>query len=145
MLFRSGIGLNWEQLVIENVGLFSRMGLNDGQDQAWAYTDTNWSVSLGMSVKGAAWHRIGDIFGLAGVVSGAWRANQKFLEAGGLGILAGDGALTYGTEKVVETYYDFPVWKTVRAAVDYQFISNPAFNRDRGPVSVFGARLHWEL
>ncbi len=140
-----GIGLNWEQLVTENVGLFSRLGSNDGQDQAWAYTDANWSVSIGMSVKGAAWHRIGDIFGVAGVVSGAWRANQKFLEAGGLGILAGDSALTYGTEKVVETYYDFPVWETVRAAVDYQFISNPAFNRDRGPVSVFGARLHWEL
>jgi len=29
--------------------------------------------------------------------------------------------------------------------VDYQFISNPAFNRDRGPVSVFEGRLHWEL
>jgi high affinity Mn2+ porin len=62
-----------------------------------------------------------------------------------VGILDGDGALTYGSEKVVETYYDFQIWKTIHVAVDYQFISNPAFNRDRGPVSVFGGRLHWEL
>ena len=98
-----------------------------------------------MSVKGDAWQRPGDTFGLAGIVSGASRDNQKFLEAGGTDMLDGDGALSYGREKVLETYYDFQIWKTVHAALDYQFISNPAFNRDRGPVSVFGARLHWEL
>jgi hypothetical protein len=89
--------------------------------------------------------RSDDTFGLAGVLSGASHQNQEFLEAGGLGILAGDGALTYGSEKVVETYYDLPIWKIIHVALDYQFVSNPAFNRDRGPVSVFGARLHWEL
>ncbi len=143
--YKYGFGLNWEQEVAKNVGLFSRLGWNDGHEQAWAYTDVNWTASLGVSVKGEAWQRRDDTFGLAGIVSGASSSNQKFLEAGGLGILAGDGALTYGSEKVLETYYDFPIWETVRAAVDYQFISNPAFNRDRGPVSVFGGRLHWEL
>jgi high affinity Mn2+ porin len=29
--------------------------------------------------------------------------------------------------------------------MDYQFVVNPAFNRDRGPVSVFGTRIHWEF
>lgn len=62
-----------------------------------------------------------------------------------MGILDGDGALSYGSEKALETYYDFQIWETLHAAVDYQFISNPAFNRDRGPVSVFEGRLHWEL
>jgi high affinity Mn2+ porin len=102
-------------------------------------------LSLGASVKGDAWNRSDDFFGLAGVIDGASRQNQEFLQAGGLGILDGDGALTYGTEKVVETYYDLPIWKMFRFALDYQFVSNPAFNRDHGPVSVFGARLHWEL
>jgi high affinity Mn2+ porin len=121
------------------------LGWNDGDEQAQAYTDVNWTASLGVSVKGDTWQRPDDTFGLAGVVSGASSSNQKFLEAGGLGILAGDGALSYGSEKALETYYDIQAWKTVHAAVDYQFISNPAFNRDRGPVSVFGGRFHWEL
>jgi high affinity Mn2+ porin len=143
--YKYGFGLNWEQEIAENAGLFSRLGWNDGHEQAWAYDDANWTASLGVSVKGDRWQRPGDTFGLAGIVSGASRSNQRFLNAGGLGILAGDGALTYGSEKVMETYYDSPIWKTVHAALDYQFISNPAFNRDRGPVSVLGVRLHWEL
>jgi high affinity Mn2+ porin len=67
------------------------------------------------------------------------------LEAGGTGILAGDGALSYSIEKIIETYYDAKIWKTIHVSFDYQFIADPAFNRDRGPVSVVGARLHWEL
>jgi high affinity Mn2+ porin len=121
------------------------LGWNDGDEQAQAYTDVNWTASLGVRVKADIWQRPGDTFGLAGVVSGASNSNQKFLEAGGLGILAGDGALSYGSEKVLETYYSFQIWKTIYATVDYQFVSNPAFNRDCGPVSVLGGRLHWEL
>ncbi len=143
--YKYGVGLNWEQEVAENVGMFSRLGWNDGHEQAWAYADANWTASIGVSVKGGQWQRPGDTYGLAGIVSGASRSNQQYLNAGGLGIEAGDGALTYGSEKVMETYYDFQIWKPVHVAVDYQFISNPAFNRDRGPVSVFGLRLHWEL
>jgi len=143
--YKYGFGLNWEQEVAKNVGLFSRLGWNDGDEQAQAYTDVNWTASLGVSVKGDGWQRPDDTYGLAGIVSGASSSNQKFLETGGLGILAGDGALSYGSEKVLETYYSCQIWKPIYATVDYQFISNPAFNRDRGPVSVFGGRLHWEL
>ncbi|MGC1812149.1 MAG: carbohydrate porin [Candidatus Binataceae bacterium] len=143
--YKYGFGLNWEQEIAKNAGIFSRLGWNDGRTQAMEYTDANWTASLGVSVKGNRWQRPGDTVGLAGVLSGASRQQQKFLAAGGVGILDGDGALTYGSEKVVETYYDFQIWKTIHVAVDYQFISNPAFNRDRGPVSVFGGRLHWEL
>ena len=73
------------------------------------------------------------------------RVHQQFLRAGGTGILAGDGTLSYGCEKIIETYYDFEIGKTVHGALDYQFVTDPAFNRDRGPVSVFGARLHWSF
>jgi high affinity Mn2+ porin len=82
---------------------------------------------------------------MAGVLNGFSPWHQRFFEDGGTGILAGDGALRYGIEQIIETYYDVAVWKTVHFAVDYQFIVNPACNRDRGPVSVFGVRLHWEL
>jgi len=143
--YKYGFGLNWEQEVAKNVGLFSRLGWNDGHEEAWTFTDVNWTASLGVSAKGEAWRRADDTFGVAGVVSGASRANQQFLEAGGVDMLDGDGALNYGCEKVLETYYDFQIYKNVHGALDYQFITDPAFNRDRGPVSVFGARLHWQF
>jgi high affinity Mn2+ porin len=79
------------------------------------------------------------------VVSGISRANQRILGAGGTHIIDGDRALSYGWERVLETYYDFRIRKQIHGALDYQFITNPAFNRDRGPVSVFGARVPWEL
>ncbi len=143
--YKYGFGLNWEQEVAKNVGLFSRLGWNDGQEECWTYTDVNWTASLGVSVKGEAWRRPGDTFGLAGIVNGASHDNQEFLEAGGTDMLDGDGALSYSSEKILETYYDFQICKHVHGTLDYQFITNPAFNRARGPVSVFGARLHWEL
>jgi high affinity Mn2+ porin len=140
-----GFGLNLEQKVTNNLGIFSRFGWNNGQTEGWMYTDANWTVSLGASVTGSAWHRPNDEAGLAFVTSGASASAQKFLEAGGLDVVDGDGALTYGSEKVMEAYYNFPIWKTVRATVDYEFVDNPAFNRDRGPVSVFGTRFHWQF
>lgn len=143
--YKYGFGLNWEQEITKNVGLFSRLGWNDGQEETWTFTDINYSASLGISVNGAGWNRPDDTFGLAGILGGASSANQKFLEAGGEDMLDGDGALNYGWEKVVETYYDFKIWKNFHGAVDYQFVMNPAFNRARGPVSVFGARFHWEF
>jgi high affinity Mn2+ porin len=143
--FKYGLGLNWEQEIARNVGLFSRLGWNDGHEETWTFTDANWSASLGVSVQGQAWRRPDDTFGLAGVVSGASRDNQKFLEAGGLDMLDGDGALNYGCEKILETYYDFQVCKHLHSTLDYQFITNPAFNRARGPVSVLGGRVHWDF
>jgi high affinity Mn2+ porin len=142
--YKYGFGLNWEQELSKDVGLFSRVGWNDGHEVAWAYTDANWSVSLGTSIKGAKWNRPGDTVGLVGVLSGASPDQIAFLKAGGTGILNGDGNLTYSPEEVLEAYYDFPIGKTAHFTMDYQFVGDPAFNSDRGPVSVFGVRLHWE-
>jgi high affinity Mn2+ porin len=140
-----GFGINWEQEIVKNVGVFSRLGWNDGNEQGWMFTDVDYAGSLGVSVKGEFWHRPGDTFGLAGLMNGITQTEQAFFAAGGTGILAGDGNLNYGWEKILETYYDFQIWKTIHGTVDYQFISDPAFNQDRGPVSVFAARLHWEF
>jgi high affinity Mn2+ porin len=143
--YKYGFGLNWEQEIANNVGVFSRLGWNDGEEQGWMFSDVAYAASLGISIKGAAWNRPDDTFGLAGVGSGIPHVAQQFFNDGGLGILAGDGRLNYGWEKVVETYYDVAIWKSVHTSLDYQFIDDPAFNRDRGPVSVFGVRVHWEL
>lgn len=141
--YKYGFGLNIEQEITKNIGIFSRLGWSDGNNEAWVFSDVDRTATLGLSVKGESWRRPNDTVGLAGALNGISRVHQDFFAAGGLGILAGDGALTYGWEQVIETYYDFQVWKTVHLTLDYQFVNHPAFNRDRGPVSVLGARVHW--
>jgi len=143
--YKFGFGLNLEQEIAGNVGVFSRLGWSDGNNQGWVFSDVDYTATAGLSLKGEAWQRAGDTFGLAGVANGLSHVHQEFFAAGGTGILAGDGNLNYGWEKIVETYYDFKIWNSVHSSLDYQFIDNPAFNRDRGPVSVFGARVHWEF
>ena len=143
--YKYGFGLNGELEVAKNVGLFSRLGWSDGQTEAWVFSDVDRTATLGVSIKGQPWSRPNDTVGVAGVLNGISRVHQQFLEAGGTGILAGDGALNYGWEKGLETYYDLQVTKAIHASLDYQFVSDPAFNRGRGPVSIFGARLHWEF
>ena len=143
--YKYGFGLNLEQEVMKNVGVFSRLGWNAGQTESWTFADVDRTASLGLSIKGEPWKRPDDTVGLAGVINGLAPVHRDFFAAGGTGILAGDGALTYGLEKILEVYYDFRVWKTLHVALDYQYINDPAYNRDRGPVSVLGARLHWEL
>jgi high affinity Mn2+ porin len=140
-----GFGVNWEQEVTNSVGLFSRLGWNDGKTMALQFSDANWSTSFGVSVKGDAWDRPNDTVGLGAVVSGISSHAQHFLEAGGVGIEDGDGALSYGWEKVLEAYYSYELREGIRATVDYQYIENPAFNKDLGPISVFGARIHAEF
>jgi high affinity Mn2+ porin len=143
--FKYGFAANLQQQIVNDIALFARGGWNDGREEAWAYTDVNYSGSLGFSVNGDLWHRSNDALGLAAVFSGISHENREFLEAGGTGILDGDGALSYGWEKAAEFYYAFDVWQSLILTLDYQFIADPAFNRDRGPVSVLGARLHWEF
>jgi high affinity Mn2+ porin len=143
--YKYGFGLNLEQELAKNIGAFARLGWSDGQTEAWVFSDVDRTATLGVSLKGEFWGRSNDTVGVGGVLNGVARVHRDFLAAGGTGILAGDGALSYGIEKIVEVYYDFKIWRAVHGTLDYQFISDPAFNRDRGPVSVFGARLHWEF
>ncbi|MDE2484347.1 MAG: carbohydrate porin [candidate division NC10 bacterium] len=138
-----GVGLNMDQELIEGVGVFMRLGWSDGQTDSWMFTDVDRTASLGASIKGRFWRRHDDTIGVGGVFNGITDVHRKYLAAGGLGILVGDGTLSYGWERLLEVYYDAALWKRLHAALDYQFIVNPAYNRDRGPASVFGMRVHW--
>jgi high affinity Mn2+ porin len=143
--YKYGFGLNLEQELTKGIGVFMRLGWSDGRNEAWVFSDVDHAASLGLSIKGEFWHRPDDTVGLAGALNGISNSHRDYLAAGGTGILAGDGALNYGVEQIAETYYDCRIWKTVHATLDYQFIANPAFNQDRGPVSVISARLHWDF
>lgn len=139
---RGGISMNLEQQLIPNVGLFVRAGVADGSKEPYEFTDVDRTVAAGLSISGKQWGRDNDTFGIAGVVNGISGVHQAFLNAGGLGILVGDGKLPNpGSEKIFETYYSFPVFST-KVTLDYQLIANPAYNRDRGPVSVLSFRVH---
>ncbi|WP_249123037.1 MULTISPECIES: carbohydrate porin [unclassified Bradyrhizobium] len=139
---RGGISMNLEQQLVPNVGLFVRAGIADGRREPYEFTDIDRTVAAGLSLSGKQWGRDGDTFGIAGVVNGITTVHQAFLNAGGLGILVGDGMLPNpGSEKIIEAYYSFPVF-AAKLTLDYQYIVNPAYNRDRGPVSVLGARFH---
>ncbi len=141
---RPGVGFNLEQQIVENVGFFMRAGIANGQREPYEFTDVDRTVAAGLSVSGKAWGRDGDTFGIAGVVNDISPIHRAFLNAGGLGILVGDGQLPNpGLEKILETYYSLPIlWS--KLTFDYQLITNPGYNRDRGPVSVFGVRAHWQ-
>jgi len=140
-----GVGLNWEQAITRDLGAFSRLGWSDGETEAWHFNDVDRTVTGGLSLRGTAWHRPTDTFGIGGGLNGISRIHQTYLAAGGLGILAGDGQLSYGWEKFFETYYDFLITQQLHASLHYQFVANPAFNSDRGPIHILGARIHWEF
>jgi high affinity Mn2+ porin len=137
-----GFVLNLEQAVTSDLGLFSRYSWNDGKEEIMSFTDITESFSLGASLKGTNWDRPDDVVGLAGVVNFLSAAERDFLAAGGLGILIGDGRLNYAPEGIVEAYYNYKIAAPLSLTLDYQFFDNPAYNQDRGPVSVFTARLH---
>lgn len=141
---KAGAGLNWEQDLGDDVGVFARAGFNDGRTETWAYTEIDRALSAGVVVKGSHWGRADDAWGLAGIASGLSGEHRAYLKAGGDGFILGDGRLSYEPEEVLETYYLWQPAKGLAITPDYQFVVNPGYNRDRGPVSVFGIRIHAE-
>lgn len=140
-----GLCFSIEQEVTNDIGLFSRIGWNDGKYATWAFTEIDKTVSLGLSVKGNKWNRSDDVLGIAGVINGISDTHRSFLKAGGYGFIIGDGSLNYGNEAILETYYSALLSKNFWLTLDYQFVKNPAYNKDRGPVHVFAIRGHIEF
>ena len=143
---RPGAALNVEQSLAADMGLFLRASVNEGSKEAFEFTEINRSLSLGLSMKGARWKRGDDTLGVAAVVNRLSSSAVRYFDAGGLGILIGDGRLPDpSSERIFETYYALRVAEPFTVSLDYQYLVNPAYNRDRGPVSLFAARLHAEF
>jgi len=140
------VALNIEQQITDNVGMFLRTGASQGSVAEQAFTDINQSLSAGVSLGGARWGRPDDTVGSAFAINEISRAGKQYLAAGGLGGIIGDGQLPHaGPEQIFESYYSVAILKYAHFAIDYQLINHPAYNRDRGPVSVFGLKLHVQL
>jgi high affinity Mn2+ porin len=143
---RPGVSLNLEQQVTQTLGVFARAGWNDGNLETWDNTDINRTAEVGVSINGKPWGRPDDTVGFAGVVNGISSNFEAFLNAGGLGVLVGDGQLPHpGLEQIFETYYSYALTPSTHLSLDYQFIANPAYNTDRGPVNIFSGRIHWQF
>jgi high affinity Mn2+ porin len=136
-----GYYLNLQQEITDDIGLFARWSWNDGRTEINAFTDIDQSLSFGARIKGTSWGRANDEIGLGYAWNMLTPDHFKYLAAGGLGILVGDGRLTYAPENVFEAYYAFQMTKGLIATADYQLLVNPGYNADRGPVHLFAGRL----
>ena len=139
---RTGVSLNLEQQLTETMGMFPRAGWADGNIEPWDFTDVDRTVSGGVAINGKTWGRPDDTIGVAGIINNISGVHQAFLNAGGLGILIGDGQLPNRGLRQFEAYYSYALTTATRLSFDYQFLNNPAYNRDRGPVNAFAVRLH---
>jgi high affinity Mn2+ porin len=137
-----GFVIGLEQELSDDLGLFSRLSWSPGQLEIMGWTDCDESASFGASLKGTRWGRPRDTVGLAGVIEGLSAEAIAYFTAGGLGILIGDGKMSYQPEAVTEVYYSYRPWRWLAVTLDYQFMVDPGYNADRGPVSFFTIRLH---
>lgn len=142
---KTGFGMSLEQKLTTDLGMFSRISWNDGKRESWAFTEVDQSITLGLSWIPQAFKNFEDTLGAAVIVNDISEDHRDYLAAGGYGFIIGDGKLKYASEKIIETYYLLKVTKNAQASIDYQFVANPAYNQDRGPASIFGFRLHYEL
>ena len=140
-----GAGLNFEQEILKDVGIFGRLGWNDGKTESFAFTAIDRLAQGGVSINGTKWKRKNDVVGSELTVSGLSAVHREYLALGGLDFLIGDGRLNYGTENIWESYYNARLFKEFSTTFDLQHIQNPAYNRDRGPVWVSSLRLHLEF
>lgn len=137
-----GLGFSIEQELTNEIGFFSRIGWNDGKYASWAFTEIDQTFTAGFSLKGNCWNRDEDNLGIAVANNGISSGHRNFLAEGGYGFIIGDGKMNYGHETIVEYYYNAKLLKFLWLSFDYQFVNNPAYNKDRGPVHVFGLRGH---
>jgi high affinity Mn2+ porin len=140
---RVGASLNLEQPLSSIFGIFARAGTASGNVETYEFTDIDRTVSAGLSLKGSHWRRADDTVAVAVVVNRISAARERFLNAGGLGVVVGDGQLPHpGPEQILETYYRLSVFGQTHLTLDYQWVNHPGYNRDRGPVSIIAVRMH---
>lgn len=142
---KTGVGVNLEQATTSNAGVFARAMWADGKTETYAYSEIDRSLSIGALIKGNSWGRAGDAFGIALARNALSGVHRDYLAAGGLGFFIGDGRLNYRPETILEAYYSLNLGRDTSMTLDWQHIRNPAYNADRGPVTVFSVRLHTEF
>lgn len=141
-----GFGISADQYLSKDFGVFAKLSYNNGHTETWYFTEIDRSLSFGGVLKGSSWKRADDELGLAFVANGLSNPHKDYLAAGGYGFIIGDGKLNYAPELIAELDYKINAFqKKFWLTPGYQFILNPAYNKDRGPVNVFSIRAHVEF
>jgi high affinity Mn2+ porin len=140
-----GFGINYEQELSDETGMFFRASWNDGNNETWAFTEIDHSVSGGF-VKDNLFGRKEDRLNIGFAFNGISDLHRQYLAKGGYGFIIGDGKLpNYGLETIFEINYNTKITEWLSVTPDYQLVINPAYNQDRGPVHTFALRLHTEF
>ena len=134
-----------EQAITEDIGLFFRGMYSDGKMEVYSYTSADQSISFGALMKGLRWGREKDAAGLGYAQSWISKIHAQYLNMGGIDGFIGDGKINQRPEQVVDIFYQWHVVKSTWLSVDYQHLVNPGYNADRGPVNIYGARVHFEF
>lgn len=137
-----GCAFTWEQTLSEYIGGFTRLSWNDGRNETWMFTEIDHSAMIGLLIQGTLWSRSQDIIGIATGFNGISSSHSSYLAHGGLGFIIGDGALRYAPEQLIEIFYNFRFSHNLAISADFQEFWNPAYNADRGHISVFSLRFH---
>jgi hypothetical protein len=140
-----GFGLNIEQEIFKDIGIFSRLGWNDGKTESFAFTAIDRLATGGISVNGTRWHRPFDTVATEFTASGISGVHAEYLAMGGHDFLIGDGRLEYGPECIWESYYSARLFPGLFASFDLQHVNNPAYNQQRGPLWIESLRFHFEV
>ena len=135
------LNLEWPLADDGETGVYARAGWNDGRTEMWGFADVDRLLSTGVQIAGVRWGRAEDRIGIGWARAGASEDHLDYLARGGRGLFVGDGANRPGYEYVFEMYYRLQLGKYVQLSPDYQRIVNPGYNRDRGPVNIYGLRL----
>jgi len=131
--------------VLDDLGLYFRGMYSDGRTEIYSYMSTDRLLSFGALTRGTNWHRRNDLQGVGCGVGWISKQHAEYLNAGGIDGFIGDGRLTHGTERVLELFCSLNIHGPKWLSADWQHISNPAFNVDRGPVTILGGRFHSEF
>ncbi len=140
-----GIGLDLEQYLTPDIGLFFRGMYSDGQSEVDAFNSADRSLAVGAVAKGGSWNRPFDVTGVGFGMSWISAAHARYLAMGGVDGFVGDGFLQQGAEGIVEGFYSYNLVRAIWLSGDYQLLWNPGYNTARGPVHIFGARVHVEF
>ncbi|QWE09249.1 carbohydrate porin [Polynucleobacter ibericus] len=148
--YKTGVGINGEQALTKNLGIYGRAFTSDGHTETMSFTEADNSVSVGMGLNGTSWQRPSDTIGISMMQNGLSSYRRGYLQAGGVSYFIGDYAgpnqtISYRPERIGEVYYNALVVKNVLAGLNFQHISNPAYNSARGPVSILSFRIHAEF
>ena len=148
--YKTGIGVNGEQALTKDLGIYGRAFTSDGHTETMSFTEADNSISVGMGLNGTSWSRPKDTVGISMMQNGLSSYRKNYLQNGGVSYFIGDYAgpgqtISYRPERIGEVYYNATVIKNVLAGLNFQHINNPAYNAARGPVNILSFRIHAEF